>query len=100
MPGREWRGYNIFFMSHSIYSTHKHTHGHNRASLNYLLRNTTRCLLGVVTLVDDITNLLAVHDEVDAVCGEGEEGVVDMMQLERNEQHDVSEHDKTRLQRV
>jgi hypothetical protein len=35
-----------------------------------------------VALVDDITDLLAVHDEVNAICGQRQERVVDVMQLE------------------
>lgn len=37
-----------------------------------------------MALVDDITDLLAVHDEVDAVCGQCQERVMDVMQLEKN----------------
>ena len=42
-----------------------------------------------MTLVDDVADLLAVHNEVDAVSGECQEGVVDMMQLVDN--HTVTE---------
>lgn len=37
-------------------------------------------LFGVMTLVDDVADLLAVHDEVDAIRGQSQEGVVDVMQ--------------------
>lgn len=40
-----------------------------------------------MTLVDDVADLLAVHDEVDAVCGQSQKGVMDMMQLQKTETH-------------
>lgn len=49
----------------------------------YLFRYSLCCLFGVIALVNDITDLLAVHDEVDAICGEREEGIVYVMQLHR-----------------
>lgn len=47
----------------------------------YLLWYSLGCLSGVVALIDYITNFLAVHNEVNAICGQNQEGVVDMMQL-------------------
>lgn len=38
-------------------------------------------LRGVVTLIDDITDLLVCHDEVDAVSREDQERVVSVLQL-------------------
>lgn len=49
----------------------------------YLVRYSVRCLFGLVTLVDDIADLLAVHNEVNAICGQRQEWVMDMVQLRR-----------------
>lgn len=49
----------------------------------HLVRYPLCCLFGIVTLVDDIADLLAVHNEVDAVCGQCQEGVVDVAQLKK-----------------
>lgn len=51
----------------------------------YLVRYSLSCLFGVVTLVDDIADLLAVHNEVNAICGQCQERVVGMMQLRKGQ---------------
>lgn len=38
-----------------------------------------------MALVDDIADLLAVHNEVNAVCGQCQERVMDMMQLKKGQ---------------
>ncbi len=50
-------------------------------SMTHLLRYALRSLFGVVTLVNDVTDLLTVHDEVNAISGESQKGVVYVMQL-------------------
>lgn len=57
----------------------------------YLFRDPLGCLFGIMTLVNDIADLLTVHDEVDAISGERQEGVVHVMQLvDRHiEQHEL-----------
>lgn len=45
-------------------------------SSTYLFSETLCCVFGVAALVDDVADLLTVHNEVDAVGGECEEGVV------------------------
>ncbi len=47
-----------------------------------LLSNDVCRLGGVVALVDDVTDLLVGHDEVDAVGGENQERVVSVLQLQ------------------
>lgn len=49
--------------------------------MTHLLRYALRSLFRVVTLVNDVTDLLTVHDEVDAISGECQKGVMDVMQL-------------------
>lgn len=39
-----------------------------------------------MALVDDIADLLAVHNEVNAICGQCQKGVVDMVQLKRRKE--------------
>lgn len=51
-----------------------------RTILKSLLRYALCGLFGVVTLIDDITDLLTVHDEVDAISSESQEGIMDVMQ--------------------
>lgn len=55
----------------------------------YLVRNSLSCLFGVMALVDDIADFLAIHNEVNAVCGQCQECVMDMVQLreERGRKH-------------
>lgn len=48
----------------------------------HLLSNDICRLGGVVALVDDVTDLLVGHDEVDAVGGENQERVVRVLQLQ------------------
>lgn len=47
----------------------------------YLLRDDVGSLCGIVALVDDITDFLVAHDEVNAIGGQGQKGVVRMLQL-------------------
>ncbi len=49
--------------------------------MTHLLRYALCSLFRVVTLVNDVTDLLIVHDEVNAISGKCQKGVVDMMQL-------------------
>lgn len=49
--------------------------------MNYLLRYALCGLFRVITLVNDVTDLLTVHDEVDAISGECQKRVMDVMQL-------------------
>lgn len=51
-----------------------------RAILKSLLRYALCSLFRVVTLVNEVTDLLTVHDEVNAVSGECQKGVVDVVQ--------------------
>lgn len=51
------------------------------STVAYLVGDSLRCLLWVVTLIDDVADLLAVHDEVNAVGGQRQEGVVNVGQL-------------------
>lgn len=37
-----------------------------------------------MTLVDDIADLLAVHNKVNAICGQRQEWVMDIVQLKGN----------------
>lgn len=39
-----------------------------------------------MALVDDIADLLAVHNEVNAICGQRQKRVVDMVQLKRRKE--------------
>ena len=47
----------------------------------YLVRYSLSCLFGVMAQVDDIADLLAIHNKVDAICGQRQERVMDVMQL-------------------
>lgn len=49
----------------------------------YLLSDDISSLSGVLTLVDDITDLLVTQQEVDAVGGQSQEGVVGVLDLQR-----------------
>lgn len=49
--------------------------------MTHLLRYTLCSLFRLVTLVNDVTDLLTVHDEVNAISGKCQKGIVDMMQL-------------------
>lgn len=53
---------------------------------SHLLRYSLSRLLRVAALVNDVTDLLAVHYEVNAICGECQERVVDMVQLKKEKQ--------------
>lgn len=48
----------------------------------HLLSDDVGRLGGVVALVDDVTDLLVGHDEVDAIGGENQERVVSVLQLQ------------------
>lgn len=52
----------------------------------HLLRYSLSRLLRVAALVNDVTDLLAVHYEVDAICGQCQEWVVGMVQLWNEQQ--------------
>lgn len=52
-----------------------------RLKVKYLVRYSLSRLFRVVALVDDIADFLAVHNEIDAVCGQSQESVVGMVQL-------------------
>lgn len=53
----------------------------------YLLRYSLSRLLRVAALVNDVTDLLAVHYEVDAIRGQCQERVVGMVQLQNEYQN-------------
>lgn len=50
---------------------------------HYLLSDHVGSLGGVVALADGVADLLAVHDEVDAVGGQHQEAVVSVVQLQQ-----------------
>lgn len=47
------------------------------------------CFFGVVALINDVADLLAVHNEVNTIGGQCQEGVMDMVQLEETRIHAV-----------
>lgn len=49
--------------------------------MSYLVRYSLSCLLRVIALVNDIADLLAIHNEVNAICGQCQERVMGMVQL-------------------
>lgn len=49
--------------------------------LTHLFRYALCGLFRVVALVNDVTDLLTVHDEVDAISSECQESIMDVMQL-------------------
>lgn len=55
----------------------------NCISPEYLLSDDIRRLCGVLTLADDITDLLVTQQEVDAIGGQSQEGVVGVLHLQR-----------------
>ena len=52
-------------------------------SLWYLLSDDISSLCGVLALADDITDLLVTEQEIDAIGGQSQEGVVGVMDLQR-----------------
>lgn len=48
-----------------------------------------------MALIDDIADLLAIHNEVNAICGQRQEGIMDMGQLRKDQailKHFKSKH--------
>lgn len=72
------------YPSYFPYIVHFH-YGHIKSQLStsYLVRYSLSCLLGVVALVDDIADLLAIHNEVNAISGQRQERVMSMVQLKK-----------------
>lgn len=56
---------------------------------SHLVRYSLSCFFGVVALVYDVADLLAVHNEVNAIGGQCQEGVMDMVQLKETTIHAV-----------
>lgn len=56
---------------------------------SHLVRYPLSCFFGVVALVNDVADLLAVHNEVNAIGGQCQEGVMDMVQLKETTVHAV-----------
>lgn len=56
---------------------------------SHLVRYPLSCFFGVVALVNDVADLLAVHNEVNTIGGQCQEGVMDMVQLEETRIHAV-----------
>ena len=49
------------------------------ALLCYLFSHCMGCFIGIVALIDKVTNLLTVHHEVNSICSEDQEAVISMM---------------------
>lgn len=45
----------------------------------YLFSHCMGCFIGIVALIDKVTNLLTVHHEVNSICSEDQEAVISMM---------------------
>lgn len=52
------------------------------AILDRLFSHCMGSFVGIMALIDKVTDLLTIHHEVDSVCGEDQEAVISMVQLD------------------
>ena len=52
--------------------------------MSYLVGDPIGGLFGIVALVDDVTDLLAVHAEVNSIRCQRQEGIVDVVKLKKS----------------
>lgn len=52
------------------------------ALLCHLFSHCVGCFTRVMALIDKVTNLLTIHHEVNSICGEDQEAVISMMELQ------------------
>ena len=52
------------------------------ALLCHLFNHCMGCFVGIMALIDKVTNLLTVHHEVNSICSEDQEAVISVMELQ------------------